>query len=446
MDSEESLSDVSTEMTLEKSNQQSELRLPRLVLGLDRVSFIKRRGHYVPAKQLKLKNSLLAGVGLLELANAADFAANVWNQAPPPTYAVVLMAVGGTVALSLSYFAFKDAKLSWHNLLILREERDSLRRQKTHRVEDGQPVWDLDTRLNVIFRERGTEFIGRFGMDVMMGFGAVIIGIGTLMAIGGANRRVWHASNLLSGYIGNVPIALYSVFNAAWSIFVWMKVHNHLIAGDKALRGSVAAALLKRRVRIVQTYAVINGVTSIFGGAGSLISATRWWGYVILVVVIISSMSCNYVWRHGMGYDRPFVRETLWMSKVSLVKELEFVASVQQILKETPSNPLCKLISDSQSVTSVIEFIVFNDLFEDFCDRLLHDTHLSTALFGPGEDLTIDSQILVTADKGYIPRILEIAQTCVSVRGPIHFQYRERYLAETLGSYLCLSQGETSTT
>jgi hypothetical protein len=113
----------------------------------------------------------------------------------------------------------------------------------------------------------------------------------------------------------------------------------------------------------------------------------------------------------------------LKVSKVSLLKELEFIVSVRQVLKETPSEPLRELISDSQSITSVIEFVVANDLFEDFCVRLLRDTHLSGRFGSQNEDVTIDLQSLLTADRAYIPRILEIAQTCVSETGLIHFQY-----------------------
>ncbi|CAM6097645.1 unnamed protein product [Calypogeia fissa] len=42
-------------------------------------------------------------------------------------------------------------------------------------------------------------------MDILMGFGAVLVGVGTLMAIRGANPTVYLISNLLSGYIGNTP-------------------------------------------------------------------------------------------------------------------------------------------------------------------------------------------------------------------------------------------------
>jgi hypothetical protein len=47
----------------------------------------------------------------------------VWNEIPVPGYATALMAVGGTLALSISLIAFKDAELSQRNILLPQEER-----------------------------------------------------------------------------------------------------------------------------------------------------------------------------------------------------------------------------------------------------------------------------------------------------------------------------------
>lgn len=444
-DSEESSSETSKKETLEKSSRESELQFPSLVLVSGCITFVKKGSSYVPEKQGRLKNSLLVGVGFLELANAGDFAANVWNEIPVPTYAIVLMVIGGSLALSLSYFAFKDARLSLCNLLLLREERHVLRKQKTRHVEDGPGAQDLDTLLSVSFREFGTELISRFGMDALMGFGSVVIGVGTLMAIGGANLHVWQASNLLSGYIGNVPLAFFGLVNAVWSFYVWVMARQHGIAGARALKGEMVENKLRRRVRIVRMYVALSGITGIVAGAGSLIATTMWWGYVILIPVIISSISCNYIWRHWIAYERLFAQEMVSISKASIIRQLEFVASVQRILKETPSKPLAKLVSDSQSTASVVEFLVSNDLFEDFCNRLLCDTHLRTALFGVLEkNITVNSQSLLMVDEAHIPRILEIAEICVSKTGPTHFQHWERYLLDVLGCYLSITQAGTS--
>ena len=89
-----------------------------------------------------------------------------------------------------------------------------------------------------------------------------------------------------------------------------------------------------------------------------------------------------------------------------------------------------------------MEFIVGNDLFEDFCG-CLRDTRLTTAMLGVlDEDLTINSEYLLAVDKRSIPCILEVAQTCVSETGSTLCQYRECYLLEMIGGYLCLSSSE----
>jgi hypothetical protein len=182
-------------------------------------------------------------------------------------------------------------------------------------------------------------------------------------------------------------------------------------------------------------------VTGIVAGAASLVTATMWWGYPILVPCIISSVFCNYIWRQRIGYDRPLFGEAIPTDKVSLIEELRLVTSARQIFEEAPSEWLSKLVSNPESFASVIEFIIKNDFFEDFCIRLLQDTSLSTSLFGPSnEEMTIDPQDLITADKQFLPGLFEIAQTSVSEMGPTRFKYRERYLLETLGCYLCTAE------
>ena len=435
--------------TLKTSITESDLESPTLAPTPtsipDCVTFIRQRGRYTLAKQYRLKNSLLAGVGFLELANTGDFAANVWNEIPVLPYAAALMAVGGTLALVISLFAFKDVGLSWRNILLLREERRYLRKQRVYYIQDTQIVHYLDSRLDVNFREMGTELVDRIGMDIVMGFGAVLVGIGTLMAIGGANPGVWRASNLLSGYIGNAPVALYGTANAAWSAFVWRRAHRHGITGAKELKADILEGVLKRRVRIVKTHALITGVTGIVAGAASLITATLWYGYPILVPCIILSVLCNYIWRHRIGYDRPLIRKSLRVDKMSLIEELKSVTSARQILEEAPLESLLKLVSDPESIASIIEFMIKNDLFEDFCIRLLENTSLSTSLFGTSiEELRIDPESLFAADRLFLPRFLEIAQSSISEMGSTRLQYRERYLLEALGCYLCSPGLETT--
>jgi hypothetical protein len=129
------------------------------------------------------------------------------------------------------------------------------------------------------------------------------------------------------------------------------------------------------------------------------------------------------------------------MDEESLAKELKFVASVQRILRKGSSESLSELVPDPNVLDCVIYFIAENQLFDDFCLRVLADTELSVELLGPyREAMEIDSQSLLAADEASVPRLLEMAQETVSNRGLTCFNYRERYLLETLGCYLCTSK------
>jgi hypothetical protein len=154
------------------------------------VVLVRRGGRFCLLHQQQFKNSLLASVGYLELANAADFAANVWNQIPVPKFAAVLMGIGGTLALGMVLVAIYDFRLSWTNVKLLRAERDHLQRLRQDHSRNTELGPLIDSRLGVGLREIGTEVIDRIVMDVLMGFGSLLVGVGTLMAIGGANPHV----------------------------------------------------------------------------------------------------------------------------------------------------------------------------------------------------------------------------------------------------------------
>lgn len=282
--------------------------------------------------QTSLRNSLLPTMGFLELANSGDFAANVFNEIPVPTFAAVLMGLGGTVALFMSIFAIWDARLSWQNIVVLRNERRLLLQaassQVHHNAEgEGRPSLALRTYLDMNTFETRTEIFDRFMMDITLGFGAILVGIGTLMAIAGANPRIFEASNLLSGYIGNGPAALYGLVRMIWSIYVWVRANRHSQAGnefkgqanfnrdarthkqdvgaDPVIFDAASWDVFHSRYRRIKFYALVAGPTSLVAGAGSLITATRWWGYLILIPCITLSFLCNWYFRQEIGYQRP---------------------------------------------------------------------------------------------------------------------------------------------
>ncbi|KAJ9623017.1 hypothetical protein H2204_011275 [Knufia peltigerae] len=304
------------------------------------------RQHYVSVSHNNLRNSLLPLVGFLELANAGDFAANVFNTIPVPTFAAVLMGIGGCVALCFCTVAIWDARLSFENVKILRRERQTLlslrrhleRQQKTTTNVNFAPSsqnFDINTEksssptqplnlfhhhhhlalsvyLDVNTFETRTELVDRLLMDITMGFGALLVGVGTLMAIAGANHKIFLASNLLSGYIGNGPAALYGLIRAVWSMYVYIRTTRH----ERAVRKSVTATLttpeitqaLRQRYTRLKFYASLAGPTSLVAGAASLVTATMWWGYTMLAPCIVLSWVCNTLYRKEIGYTRPIVQ------------------------------------------------------------------------------------------------------------------------------------------
>ncbi|KAK7431288.1 hypothetical protein QQZ08_002059 [Neonectria magnoliae] len=287
--------------------------------GLNQVTLSKGRRRWSYPQGLRFEHNLHWAVGLLELANSGDFAANIWNDTPVPVYAIVFMAVGGTAAAVLSVFALRDAGKAWHNIKFLRNQRRLSREHKTKQLNDGRLVHQANVLLDIATRELYTEVINRWGMNILMGGGAVLISVGTFLAIGGANPKVWLASNILSGYLGNAPIALYGIVNFVWAIIVCRKKQSHRIEAENKLKGTVAVLLLKRYCFNVQLYFAINGTASMVGGVGSMLTATRWWAYVILIPVIISAFFCNYWWRKRVGYGLIYPlgwtpRGSLWLS------------------------------------------------------------------------------------------------------------------------------------
>ena len=405
----------------------------------ERVAFVRRNGRYHPAKQAKLKNSLLAAVGFLELANAMDFPANVWNSIPVPLFAAILMGIGGLVALTFSVFAFRDAILSRRNILLLRDERRWLKKRRTSKSHKKRIELESEVLLDVNFREIGTETIDRIGMDSFMGFGAVMVAIGTFMAIGGANPSVYMASNLLSGYIGNAPSFFYGAVNAGWSIYVWRRAHRQALAGARHLKAPDIEDLQKERIHTIKMHAILNGFTGLISGIAGIITATRWWGYVVLIPCIVSAIYCNRVWRCRLGYERPSILQSPSVDHQETIKGIRLAASAQTLLREAPLTAFDNLVSNPDSISCVVDFIVMHGFFEDFCTRLLKAAALATALFGslPSE-LEIDSLSLLAAKESSTQALLDIAEASVRETGLPRFRDRQRFLLEKLGCQLCI--------
>lgn len=440
---------------------------------------------FQPARQTRLRNSLLAAVGFLELANAGDFAANVWNQTPVPLYVLVLMAIGGTAALGMIYFCICDGLLSWQNLCALAEERRYLQgqrmayRQLDHVPQDQQhhqqrdeelaELGDhnmqrtIDCFLDMNTREMGTEMVDRLGMDTLLGFSAFFVSLGTFMAMdGGQHRGLYMTSNLLTGYVGNTPCSIFGVINVIWSCYVWQRARKQQRAALNYVKSNSTrlGQMLRNRTSSIQMHAALTGVTCFVSGGAALVTATMWWGYVVLVPCVVTSGLANLFWRRRVGYERPLVAHRIMsIDQDTVVEALRYAdACRRRVLygRQTDAkDPYTTLVSETNSLSCALDIIRKNNLFEDFCIRLLEggggagDEDISSQLNtvvtvhpltenNSISSVTIDwHQLVAVEDETLKRRLLEVAKEMINESILQSFIYQERHILEVLGCFMC---------
>ena len=407
------------------------------------VTFEKSWRGWQPTTPTRLRPTLLIAVGFLELGNAGDFAANVFNMIPVPTYAKVLMALGGTLALIVSACAFRDLQLSYRNIKNLRRERYFLLSEQSGHLEDQVAAQSLQVRIHLNRRELGIEAIDRAGFDLLLGFGAILVGVGTLMAIGGANHKVYLASNLLSGYIGSAPGGIFALINMTWTIHVFIRLHRQTQAATRLLKSETAIRLLHRRILVVRIYTLVNAVTTLFGGIASFVTATMWQGYIVILPCIFSAIFCNYFWRHHLNYERTLLDDGLRRTTIAdQVAEIEHLAAMRETLATSRTGRIQKLISDPQALVPVIDFFCKEGLFEGFVLHLLRSSKTRGAIVGPeGHALSVDARDLMEIELKHVSPILQEAAKFVDRSVDVRLRWRQRYLLEALGCALSMEQG-----
>ncbi|PYH99788.1 integral membrane protein [Aspergillus ellipticus CBS 707.79] len=404
------------------------------------------------------RNSLLASVGFLEVANAGDFAANVWNDVPIPLYAKIFMAIGGPLALLISIAALRDGILSWQNVRILQEERQylALLRMQHLNPPAGTPIDQaavrlIDRRLGVGYRELGSELIDRIVMDAFLGVGALLVGTGTIMAIWGANPYIYFISNLLSGFVGNAFAAAYGVLNAIWSVYLMWRFDGH----DKACMNASSLApfrdRLHRRFQYFKWHALVSAITGLVAGAASMITCRMWWGYVVLIPCMLSEVGCNQFWRILLGYDRPIVSDQPHWGLIPDYKEnkedeekdgvlLDTLASVISMQNAFKPHPSHVIDVDWSSLDSLLLFIANNHLFDSLCGWLAADSsvpkdlrHYIFRLSTEYTEITLTLADLRGLPEAESPRLHDLCRNFLYTEGRQVMLGRERFLLEMVG-------------
>ncbi|GAM83011.1 hypothetical protein ANO11243_009970 [Dothideomycetidae sp. 11243] len=376
------------------------------------------------------RNNLLIAVGFLDLANALDFPANVWNQIPIPIYAMILMGLGGGCMILAISIGVWDMFLAVQNVHFLRSERSALLQQLA--CEDC--VCDralIRACLDMNRRELGWELLDRIALDFSMTVSAFLVGAGTLMAIRGDIATVFKISNLLSGYVGNALMPVYALLNALWSGYMWGRARKHgdAIRQSAGFLGSELVSDLQGRVKKHQRYALALMCTAWVTAIGSMISATKWQGYVVLAPSIVGSISCIIYWRTRLGYTRTACPD--WITSepgFDIWETLRAMKKAKSVVKNLGTDEKCleKLLADHQeSEESLQAFMKTLGLNHAFISTSADQISLD----GEGSPRTL---LQAQAD----------AEACIMSSGARYFEHNERFLEELAGGLLTIQRNE----
>ncbi|KAF7183482.1 hypothetical protein CNMCM7691_003681 [Aspergillus felis] len=403
----------------------------------------KNKRLHVSSFTSRYRNSLLASVGYLELANAGDFAANVWNDVPVPTHAKICMGIFGPIVLLMTIFAARDFALSCANVLLLQSERKALKSsQHATSASPEKREREREGVLGVNTRELLTELLDRIVMDVLLGAGALIVGTGTIMAIFGDNPTVFEASNLLSGFVGNAPAAVFGVVNAVWSAYLVWRVQTRVraVAGEagNALLGERERRRVTARYRMLQWHAAMNGLSGLVAGMASMVTAKMWWGYVVLVPCAVVVIASNWFWRSRLGYDRVLCTQSRRERDGGEKEDEEGGEAAVELVKTVDLQARLPELIDGGTLDSLMDFIVQNEMFDFFCARLIRrwKDHRLFMVDASTQGIQIAPKDFMAFPEGEQTRLLDECRCFLQGDGMRILMHRERYLLELVGEII----------
>lgn len=393
----------------------------------------------------------ILAISLLDLANSADFPANFFNERPVPHFAMALMALGGTFALVMTVVAFIDARRSWRNIKLLRQERRELLARGgagSESSEDEKNTVDtLDQALlSLNQRDLRTEFFERAGMETFMGVAAFLVSVGTFLAIGGDNENVFQASNLLSGYIGNGPTAFYGLINTAWSAVAWHRARRQRKSALTLLKPGPVRDALASRTAIIERHAILSGTTCLVSGALGLLTPTYWEPYPVLLVCGLLFIYTTWVFRSQIAYIRPTMsNKDEALVAGTIAEEVEHLLWLQANAKKENAFLSRASFGDTFENSFTVNFgsLVSLGLFPQFCENILDDPMINTKIQGECADLgKLTPREVLLLDKELHPVLNQAAKDCMAKSGPLQVSVRIRFLLEALGTCLITSEAD----
>lgn len=168
-----------------------------------------------------------------------------------------------------------------------------------------------------------------------------------------------------------------------------------------------------------------------------MITAERWWGYCILIPVIVTSIFCNVWWRHRVGYDRPCISAIPPLTVDNITEALESTSQLRHTIQDGAGVSLDQIFGEEDTLQDVLELFVKHDLFEQFSLRLVSNKKIGH-LFVKAQELRVQVSVasILDVSEEHHPLILSAALRFLKKQGPGHLLHRGRFLIEVLGTYL----------
>ena len=299
-------------------------------------------------------------VVVFELDNFGDIGSTPLFNPPFPIPVYGVLGLGGIACLWFGAVpAIQDVVEGRRNLRVLRGEEKFIDERRAQVIDDlfaaTPEVHTARARQRELLRlaihhaqckrERESELLDRIVSGLLIAPGAILTGLGTFVTPGfvfGAHSALAGTiANLLTGFVGNGPIAAYAVINAGYNSHKTIQAHRRLrlmrrynlnrIWGDEI----DVDGQLRHRLRLIRNTAACKSVSSFGIGVGGVLTALTPFGYAVLLPFAIMRAGAEYLTHRKLGYSRKLYHgEPEDLSRRALVNDFIYRTKVFKILKD----------------------------------------------------------------------------------------------------------------
>ncbi len=300
-------------------------------------------------------------VMVFELDNFGDIGATPLFHPPLPVPVYGILGIGGVLSLWFGARpALEDVVEGFRNLKVLKGEEKFILERRAEVIDDlfaaSPSVHTVHVRQRELLRlaihhaqckrERESEILDRIVSGILIAPGSVLTGFGTFLTPGfifGAHSATASVlANLLTGFVGNGPIAAYAAINSGYNSHKTYQAHrrlkllktydlNRLWGDDVDVNQAV-----RYRVRLIRNTAACKAVSSAGIGIGGVLTAITPFGYAVLLPFALARAGAEYLTHKKLGYSRKLYRGKVEdLSRRALVNDFIYRTKVFKILKDT---------------------------------------------------------------------------------------------------------------